>query len=229
MLGRGVDAFQPVVQQGLEAGVVQAQQAPTGAAASHACWQCRPAAASRRPCGPAAHRRQRRAPCPGGPLRAHPCARAAQPPARFPSPVSMCSLVHRPCRPSSPCLASQGLSLPSVCTFSCRARSASRRADQIGLAAELGVAVCLSVRPGLRPAPAPARPAHAGAHRPVRVARRPRRCIFSSDSSLRSVSGAARPARSVARRSRRVRKLCATAHRCCGSRRPAPGSAAAPA
>jgi hypothetical protein len=40
-LGGGVDALQPVVQQRLQAGVVQPQQVAS-AAASRACWRWRP-------------------------------------------------------------------------------------------------------------------------------------------------------------------------------------------
>ena len=43
-------------------------------------------------------------------------------------PVSMCTCVHSPASPPRPWRSSQGLSLPSVCTFSCKARKASRRA-----------------------------------------------------------------------------------------------------
>ncbi len=48
----------------------------------------------------------------------------------FSQPVSMWMRLHRPCRPSSPCLASQGFNLPSVLTLSCSALSASMRADR---------------------------------------------------------------------------------------------------
>ena len=46
----------------------------------------------------------------------------------FSQPGSMWIRLQRPSNPSMPCLASQGLSLPSVRTFSCRALSASMRA-----------------------------------------------------------------------------------------------------
>ena len=46
----------------------------------------------------------------------------------FSHPASMWIRLHKACKPSKPCLASQGLSLPSVRTFSCSALRASMRA-----------------------------------------------------------------------------------------------------
>ena len=65
----------------------------------------------------------------------------------FSQPGSMCRRLHSPCKPSSPCLASQGLSLPSVLTFSCSALSASSLADKSArLADSAFTVVCFARR-----------------------------------------------------------------------------------
>ena len=53
---------------------------------------------------------------------------------------------HRPCSDSSPCLASQGLSLSSTCTFSCRAFRASRRAARSACRCDSSFAAACIVR-----------------------------------------------------------------------------------
>jgi hypothetical protein len=129
--GGGVDAFEPVAQQRLQAGVVQAQQ--VGQARQVWCVLAMGgrAAGCRRPAWPAARRRRRRAPCRGGRPTARSGARARTASSAVSQPGSMCTWVHSPAgRPGRAC-ASQGLSLPSVCTFSCSARSASRRAPDV--------------------------------------------------------------------------------------------------
>ena len=86
-------------------------------------------------------------------------------------------------------MASQGLSLPSVCTFSCSACSASRRARQVGVARPSSLTASCSARRSLVERRHALLPARAGA-------RRRRRC-FASAAAARCCAARARRARSA--------------------------------
>ena len=131
----------------------------------------------------------------------------------------------QPCRPSSPCLASQGLSLPSVWTFSCSARRASSRAQvDAGLPGGLALA-CWRWRRWSSSTGRFSAAARASGLRPVPALRG-----CGGSWAFRSPGG---PLPGAARL-QAVRRSCAgagTAHllvHAAAGRRPAPGSAAAP-
>jgi hypothetical protein len=123
-----VDALEPVVEQGGQAGVVQAQQigqarqCPVRVLDRRRRRRVEGQLGRRRVGSEGAHDVQ-----PSHRQRVEPLAQGAFQ-RGLPAGLDVHRRVHSPCRPSSPCLASQGLSLPSVCTFSCSARSASSRA-----------------------------------------------------------------------------------------------------
>ena len=83
--GGGVDTFQPIGQQRLQTGITQPQQLRQLRQRLVAVRRVRRGAARKRPAWPVAHRRRKRARCPGGPPTARSVARAAPLPARFPS------------------------------------------------------------------------------------------------------------------------------------------------
>jgi hypothetical protein len=124
----------------------------------------------------------------------------------FPSPARYGCGSTRPCKWSSPCLASQGCSLPSVLTFSCRVLEGLQAGRQICLARRLVVdgllgSRALSSRCGTDPAaPAAGRPGSPPAS-------------WASASWICNSAAAARPAARrcdlTPRRSRRAADTCA--------------------
>ncbi len=191
-LARGVDAFEPVVQQRLQASVVQPQQVRQARQCLGACWRSRRQSARRRPAAPAARRRRRHARFPVGRLPARSGARAARLPARFPSRArcarASTGLAGRPahvwparasaCLRSAPCPATRA-ALPGARQFgltrriSLRAACACVRRCSSSVVHLLGQLV--QARFGIRPA----------LHRAAALLR------FSS--ARRCASGAARP------------------------------------
>ena len=145
----------------------------------------------------------------------------------FSQPCSMWMRLHRPCKPSRPCLASQGLSLPSVLDLLLQRLERFHAGRQVGLLVALavdgllpGAALLVELRHLLLQL------VQAGVGRLGRF-------LGRGQLGLQVGAGAPRPARPArcGRRpaARAAGSTGATVPRCCAGRPPAPGSAAAPA
>ena len=141
----------------------------------------------------------------------------------------MWTCVHRPCRPSRPCLRQPGLQLAfGLHLLLQRAQRVEARAE-VGLLAPLRALTCLLLRAAARRrAPAPRRCSSCSRASASACASRPGRSALAARAS-RALSGALSALALGGQPLAPVAQLARTARRRCGSRRPAPGSAAAPA